>query len=101
MDDEFLNIFTVKPKKGDTLLFFSLNPNSSADVLSLHGGCPVIKGEKWSVTKWIHDRPYDRCIDTDDECHLWAAKGECELNPAYMVGTELHPGHCVKSCKAC
>lgn len=23
---------------------------------SLHGSCPVIKGEKWVATKWIRDK---------------------------------------------
>ncbi|PWA76411.1 oxoglutarate/iron-dependent oxygenase [Artemisia annua] len=41
--------YAVKPKKGDGLLFFSLHPNATTDVLSLHGSCPVIEGEKWSV----------------------------------------------------
>jgi len=26
---------------------------------SLHGSCPVIKGEKWVATKWIRDQTYD------------------------------------------
>uniref|UniRef100_A0A453LW12 Prolyl 4-hydroxylase alpha subunit Fe(2+) 2OG dioxygenase domain-containing protein n=1 Tax=Aegilops tauschii subsp. strangulata TaxID=200361 RepID=A0A453LW12_AEGTS len=33
--------------------------NSIVDVLlqtSLHGSCPVIKGEKWVATKWIRDK---------------------------------------------
>ncbi|KAL5561346.1 hypothetical protein UlMin_031093 [Ulmus minor] len=43
----------VKPRRGDGLLFYSLLPNSTIDELSLHGSCPVIKGEKWVATKWI------------------------------------------------
>ncbi|KAK6923116.1 Prolyl 4-hydroxylase alpha subunit, Fe(2+) 2OG dioxygenase domain [Dillenia turbinata] len=46
----------VKPRKGDGLLFYSLFPNGTVDQLSLHGSCPVIKGEKWVATKWIRDR---------------------------------------------
>jgi hypothetical protein len=33
--------------------------NSVVDVLlqtSLHGSCPVVKGEKWVATKWIRDQ---------------------------------------------
>ncbi|XP_026396791.1 probable prolyl 4-hydroxylase 10 [Papaver somniferum] len=44
----------VKPKKGDALLFWSLKPDATKDLSSLHGGCPVIKGNKWSSTKWMH-----------------------------------------------
>ncbi|RZB89164.1 probable prolyl 4-hydroxylase 9 [Glycine soja] len=46
----------VKPRQGDGLLFYSLLPNGKIDKTSLHGSCPVIKGEKWVATKWIDDR---------------------------------------------
>ncbi|KAI3922543.1 hypothetical protein MKX01_006232 [Papaver californicum] len=48
----------VKPKKGDALLFWSLKPDATRDLSSLHGGCPVIKGNKWSSTKWMHVGEY-------------------------------------------
>lgn len=43
---------------GDALLFYSLNPDASMDPYSLHGGCPVIKGAKWSATKWMRVGEY-------------------------------------------
>ncbi|KAK4848809.1 hypothetical protein QYF36_017644 [Acer negundo] len=46
----------VKPRRGDGLLFYSLFPNGTIDQTSLHGSCPVIKGEKWVATKWIRDQ---------------------------------------------
>ncbi|KAH9695233.1 hypothetical protein WN944_028677 [Citrus x changshan-huyou] len=46
----------VKPRRGDGLLFYSLFPNGTIDRTSLHGSCPVIKGEKWVATKWIRDQ---------------------------------------------
>ncbi|KAJ3706023.1 hypothetical protein LUZ61_009728 [Rhynchospora tenuis] len=46
----------VKPRKGDGLLFYSLMTNGTIDPTSLHGSCPVIKGEKWVATKWIRDK---------------------------------------------
>ncbi|KAJ1414519.1 Prolyl 4-hydroxylase, alpha subunit [Sesbania bispinosa] len=49
----------VKPRKGDGLLFYSLFPNGTIDPKSLHGSCPVIKGEKWVATKWIRDQIED------------------------------------------
>ncbi|KVI02929.1 Prolyl 4-hydroxylase, alpha subunit [Cynara cardunculus var. scolymus] len=49
---------SVKPKMGDALLFWSMKPDASLDPSSLHGGCPVIKGNKWSSTKWIHVDEY-------------------------------------------
>ncbi|KAL8246863.1 hypothetical protein R6Q59_008079 [Mikania micrantha] len=49
---------SVKPKLGDALLFWSLRPDATPDPSSLHGGCPVIKGDKWSSTKWIRVNEY-------------------------------------------
>ncbi|OAY60930.1 probable prolyl 4-hydroxylase 10 [Manihot esculenta] len=49
---------SVKPKMGDALLFWSMKPDASVDPSSLHGGCPVIKGNKWSATKWIRVNEY-------------------------------------------
>ncbi len=41
-------VAAAKPKKGDAMVFFSLKPDSSMDDASLHTGCPVIKGVKWT-----------------------------------------------------
>lgn len=46
----------VKPRQGDGLLFYSTMVNSTIDPMSLHGSCPVIKGEKWVATKWLRDQ---------------------------------------------
>ncbi len=37
----------VKPAAGDALLFFSQTAANGLDDLSLHSGCPVIRGNKW------------------------------------------------------
>lgn len=105
-----LSLLTVKPSKGDALMFFSLHPDATTDPTSLHGSCPVIEGEKWSATKWIHVRSFDRliedtssgeCADESVHCLQWAQAGECKKNPLYMVGNEKTKGHCRKSCKVC
>lgn len=49
---------SVKPRMGDALLFWSMRPDTTLDPSSLHGGCPVINGNKWSSTKWMHLRDY-------------------------------------------
>ncbi|KAE8668918.1 putative prolyl 4-hydroxylase 10 [Hibiscus syriacus] len=49
---------SVKPKMGDALLFWSMKPDASLDPSSLHGGCPVIRGNKWSSTKWMRVNVY-------------------------------------------
>ncbi len=49
--------FDVAPKRGNAV-FFSYNrahPSSK----SLHGGAPVIKGEKWIATKWLRERRFE------------------------------------------
>nr|ABB47602.2 prolyl 4-hydroxylase, putative, expressed [Oryza sativa Japonica Group] len=105
------NGYAVKPVKGDALLFFSLHPDATTDSDSLHGSCPVIEGQKWSATKWIHVRSFDisvkqgastdGCEDENVLCPQWAAVGECAKNPNYMVGTNEAPGFCRKSCNVC
>lgn len=110
MSDCAKNGYSVKPMKGDALLFYSLHPDATTDPLSLHGSCPVIEGEKWSATKWIHVRSFEKaikskpsgeCTDDNENCARWAASGECLKNPIYMVGTEDELGFCRKSCKVC
>ncbi|WOK99639.1 putative prolyl 4-hydroxylase 9 [Canna indica] len=55
----------VKPRQGDGLLFYSLFLNGTIDATSLHGSCPVVKGEKWVATKWIRDQIDNR----QPSCH--------------------------------
>ncbi|XP_033129693.1 probable prolyl 4-hydroxylase 7 isoform X2 [Brassica rapa] len=100
--------YAVKPMKGDALLFFNLHPNATTDPSSLHGSCPVVEGEKWSATRWIHVKSFERpvsrttgCVDENESCEKWAKAGECKKNPVYMVGSETDQGYCRKSCKAC
>ena len=101
----------VKPRKGDALLFFSMDEARQLDWKSTHAGCPVIKGEKWSATKWMHVGPVEYghkmkfpegvCDDEDDKCEGWANAGECEKNPAYMIGNKNEDGFCMRSCGKC
>lgn len=107
VDASLLCAFTVKPKKGDALLFYSLHLDGTTDEHSLHAGCPVIKGEKWSATKWIHVLSFEArtaqsgCQDLHPNCLEWAAMGECAKNPVYMVGDNGNGGNCRKACKKC
>ncbi|KAL4377686.1 hypothetical protein GQ457_02G041240 [Hibiscus cannabinus] len=48
----------VKLKTGHALPFRSMTPNATLDRSRLHGGCPVINGDKWSSTKWMHLQEY-------------------------------------------
>ncbi|XP_031113594.1 prolyl 4-hydroxylase 1 [Ipomoea triloba] len=46
----------VKPTKGSAVLFWSMGLDGESDPNSLHGGCEVLSGEKWSATKWMRER---------------------------------------------
>jgi prolyl 4-hydroxylase len=50
-----LNIY---PKKGSALYFSYFNSKGQVDPATLHGGAPVLEGEKWIATKWIREREY-------------------------------------------
>ena len=98
----------VRPRQGDALLFFSLDLAQQLDTASLHAGCPVIRGTKWSATKWMHvgafgaeGRKHTGCADYNDQCAEWARAGECTRNAAYMVGSDGSAGECLKSCNKC
>ncbi|XP_018678679.2 prolyl 4-hydroxylase 1 isoform X5 [Musa acuminata AAA Group] len=43
----------MKPRKGNAILFWSMGLDGQSDPNSLHGACPIVKGEKWSATKWL------------------------------------------------
>jgi len=46
----------IKPRKGDALLFWSMDPDGKTlDKHALHGGCPVVSGTKHVMTKWIRN----------------------------------------------
>ncbi|CAM8914887.1 hypothetical protein QQ045_031690 [Rhodiola kirilowii] len=48
---------SVKPTKGDAVLFWSMGLDGQSDPNSLHGGCEVLSGVKWSATKWMRQKP--------------------------------------------
>jgi prolyl 4-hydroxylase len=49
---------SIYPKKGSALYFSYFNTNREVDPLTLHGGAPVIAGEKWIATKWLREHSY-------------------------------------------
>lgn len=49
--------FEVSPVKGNAVFFSYDRAHSSRR--SLHGGAPVIEGEKWVLTKWVRERVFD------------------------------------------
>ena len=49
---------TVGPKKGAGVYFEYCNSRGQVDPSTLHGGLPVLRGEKWIATKWLRQRRY-------------------------------------------
>lgn len=47
----------VHPRKGHAVFFSYATPH--AHTLTLHGGDPVISGEKWIATKWLRAHRFD------------------------------------------
>jgi prolyl 4-hydroxylase len=50
--------FSYVPRKGQALYFEYTDADGLLDPLSLHGGAPVLRGEKWIVTKWMRERAF-------------------------------------------
>ncbi|CAK4113083.1 unnamed protein product [Aphanomyces euteiches] len=47
----------VAPKKRKVIIFYSMFANGQGDKRSLHGGCPVEDGVKYSGNKWVWNKP--------------------------------------------
>lgn len=110
-----------RPVKGSAILFFTMHPNASPDKRSFHARCPVPEEEMRYAAKFFQIRAAKQpkvlraakqpkvlinsdgngCTDEDENCSNWAAAGECERNPVYMVGSADYYGTCRKSCNAC
>jgi prolyl 4-hydroxylase len=50
--------FSVLPRKGNALYFQYGNRLGQTDTASAHAGTPVLAGEKWIATKWLHPRRF-------------------------------------------
>jgi prolyl 4-hydroxylase len=47
----------VAPKRGNAVFFSYERPHPTTK--SLHGGAPVLAGEKWIATKWLRERRFE------------------------------------------
>ena len=48
----------VAPRAGGAVYFRYMNGERQLDPLTLHGGAPVLAGDKWIMTKWLRERAY-------------------------------------------
>jgi prolyl 4-hydroxylase len=49
---------SVAAKQGNAVYFRYMNAQRELDPLTLHGGAPVLEGEKWIMTKWVRERAF-------------------------------------------
>lgn len=92
--------FPCFPVKGVTL-----------DRYSLHTGCPVLAGEKWSSTFWIHDNPFRRSpgslLADIDSAPAPACEDQSTTCATLLAGREGAPcsedqaARCRRSCGRC
>jgi prolyl 4-hydroxylase len=47
----------VAPRRGNAVFFSYERPHPSTH--TLHGGAPVLAGEKWIATKWLRERRFE------------------------------------------
>ncbi|SMF97353.1 prolyl 4-hydroxylase [Methylomagnum ishizawai] len=50
--------FRAIPQTGQAVYFRNCDTGGRPDPASLHGGAPVLAGEKWIAVKWLRERPY-------------------------------------------
>lgn len=50
--------FSVTPHKGMAVYFEYFYHDPTLNELTLHGGAPVIQGEKWAATQWMRRQQY-------------------------------------------
>ncbi|CAL4951914.1 unnamed protein product [Urochloa decumbens] len=103
--------YAVQPVKGNAILLFNLKPDGVVDKDSQYEVCSILEGEEWLAMKHIHLRKNgtpkssfaseDECTDEDARCVSWAAGGECDRNPMFMIGSPDYYGTCRKSCHVC
>lgn len=49
---------SVGARQGCAVYFRYMNAMRQLDPLTLHGGAPVLAGDKWIMTKWVREQPY-------------------------------------------
>ena len=64
----FYFLGVIEPTKGGAAFWYDLETNLVRDHNTRHGGCPVFKGSKWILNKWMY--AYDNF-----------AKFPCDLKP--------------------
>ena len=45
---------TLMPTRGSAAFWYDLDRKGYRDQRTYHGGCPIVKGTKWILNKWIY-----------------------------------------------
>ena len=64
---------TITPTKGSAAFWMNLLSCHVKDDRAQHGGCPILKGSKWILNKWINSW---------DQWRLWP----CDISPLQTIG---------------
>ena len=67
----------LMPEKGAAAFWYNLFSDGTRDLASFHGGCPVLKGSKWIMNKWMY--AYDNF-----------RKFPCALRPKTRFSPPIH-----------
>ena len=93
MDSACGSKFAVAPKKGDALLFYSMEPDGTLDPLSWHGGCPVLNGTKWAANVWVWNKcRYGVCANKPGAFPVKTAAASGALPGVQPRGSKGEPG---------
>ncbi|XP_017072030.1 prolyl 4-hydroxylase subunit alpha-1 [Drosophila eugracilis] len=49
---------TIRPQKGSAVVWKNLNNEMQPNEDLWHLSCPVVVGSKWTLVKWLHERPH-------------------------------------------
>jgi len=75
----------VRPHSSRAVLFYSQHPDGSVDDSSLHGGCPVIKGEKWAANLWVWNAPRNGFPGSPKNQHVVEKNRAANKSPEHDV----------------
>jgi len=63
------------------VLFYTLTPSGELDVLSVHGGCPVLSGTKVIAQQWIRENRMYQPFETPTfEAYWFVSLLKCRTN---------------------
>uniref|UniRef100_A0A1B6LJA6 Prolyl 4-hydroxylase alpha subunit domain-containing protein n=1 Tax=Graphocephala atropunctata TaxID=36148 RepID=A0A1B6LJA6_9HEMI len=48
---------SVTPTRGAAVLWYNMHPDGQVDLRSIHGHCPILSGNAWTLTLWLGGKP--------------------------------------------